>query len=221
MNDGFWEHPDQVEKFAAREPDRRLVELIAEYPQPALVRVLDLGCAGGRNAELLAVRGFDVHAVDSSRAMVERTRERLAPVVGRELAKRRVRVAAMDDLSLFPDGAFLLVVALGVLHNAHSRAEFDRAAAEAARVLATGGLLLSSNFTPRTDPTGDGIVPVDGEPGVFEGLRSGRHTLLEADEYDAAMARHGLVPREPSTTVEIAIEVGRRVSVNALHRKRV
>lgn len=216
----FWEDPDQVEKFASREPDRRLVELVPSYTMRSMVRVLDLGCAGGRNTVYLAERGFDVHAVDSSSAMVSRTRERLVPVVGDEMARRRVRLAAMDDLGMFPDGSFILVIALGVHHNAHSREEWRRAIDETARVLARGGLLLSSNFTPRTDLTGEGVTPVEGEPGVYEGLPSGRHTLLEADDHDAEMARVGLVPRVPTETVEVETERGRRVSVNGLYVKR-
>jgi SAM-dependent methyltransferase len=216
----FWEHPDQVERFASREPDKRLVELIDSYESPPLVRVLDLGCAGGRNTDLLAVRGFDVHAVDSSQAMVSKTRERVARTMGWEMAKRRVRHAAMDDLSMFPDDAFLLVLALGVHHNARSRAEWERALTETARVLAPGGLLLSSNFTPRTDLTGEGITPVAGEPGVYDGISAGRHTLFEAQEHDAEMARVGLVPDQPTTTVAVELDPGRRVSVNGLYRKR-
>lgn len=221
MVDEFWERPEQVERFAARDPDHRLAELIKSYPAPQAVRVLDLGCAGGRNTEFLARAGFDVHAVDASEAMVSRTRARMASVVGDEMARRRVRVAAMDDLSLFPDESFLLVVALGVHHNARTRAEHERALAEAARVLAPGGLILTSDFTPETDMTGEGVTPVDGEPGVFDGLNSGRHTLLDAEAHDAAMARAGLVPREPTQTVEAkGLEAGRRrVSANGLYRK--
>jgi SAM-dependent methyltransferase len=221
MNDAhFWESAEQVERFAAREPDRRLADLIAEYTTPQMVRVLDLGCAGGRNTVLLAEKGFDVHAVDTSHAMVTRTRDRLAAFVGDEMARRRVRLAAMDDLSTFPAGAFLLVIALGVHHNAQSRAEWERALGETSRVLAPGGLLLSSNFTPRCDLTGDGLTPVEGEPDVYEGLPSGRHTLFEAAEHDAEMARVGLVPRTPTETVVVELDVGRRVSVNGLYRKR-
>src|SRR5215831_233174 len=92
----FWESPESVERFAARQPDVRLGELIREYSNPSKVRVLDLGCAAGRNAFLLAERGFDVEAVDGSAAMVAKTRERLTPILGAAEAQRRVRVGRME-----------------------------------------------------------------------------------------------------------------------------
>ena len=49
------------------------MELIEEYPDPSRVRVLDLGCAGGRNTVVLAERGFDLEALDASAAMVAKT----------------------------------------------------------------------------------------------------------------------------------------------------
>ena len=38
--------------------------------------VLDLGCGTGRHAELLAEKGFDVHGIDQSEAMIDRARAR-------------------------------------------------------------------------------------------------------------------------------------------------
>jgi SAM-dependent methyltransferase len=220
MAGGFWEDPERVERFASRDPDHRLVELLERYPDPAGVPVLDLGCAGGRNAELLARRGFDVHAVDAARAMVERTRARLALILGPEEARRRVRRGRMDDLTVYPDGAFRLIVALGVHHSASSRSEWDRALDEAARVLAVGGRLLFNQFTPDVDLTGGGVRPVPGEPAVYEGLPGGRAVLVEAEALDAAMAARGLHGEVPSETVRVELKAGRRVSVNALYVKR-
>lgn len=216
----FWEQPEQVEKFASREPDHRLVELAQGIADPGSTRVLDLGCAGGRNAAFLAEAGFDVHALDTSAAMVERTRDRLAGVLGREEAERRVRRGTMDDLGRFPDATFHLVVALGIYHNARSPEEWDRALAETSRVLRPGERLLVSNFTPRTRLRGLSPRPVQGLPHVYEGFPSGRVYLVEAGELDAAMARHGLVPERPTETVEVETDGGRRVTVNGLYAKR-
>ena len=217
MTDPFWERPEVVEQFAARAPDHRLMRLIEEYPRPEATRVLDLGCAGGRNTVVLAERAFDVWAIDGSAAMVERARERVAAVLGTGKALERVRPGRMDDLSPFESGAFDLVVALGIYHGAQSRQEWERAVAETARLLKPGGRVLVNHFTPQMDLTGEGVRPVAGEPDVYEGLADGRAVLLDAAALDAAMARHGLTPIVPSETVRVETERGRRVSVNALY----
>ena len=82
MKDEFWEDSEVVEQFAAREPDHRLSRLISQYDDPGSIRVLDLGCAAGRNAVFLVEHDFDVYAVDASLAMVEKTRQRMTPIVG-------------------------------------------------------------------------------------------------------------------------------------------
>jgi SAM-dependent methyltransferase len=215
----FWESSQNVERFAAREPDLRLTELIREYLDPSATKVLDLGCAAGRNAVLLAQNGFDVEAVDASAAMVAKTRERLTSILGSAEAQRRVRVGRMDDLSWADDASFALVVALGLYHCAQSRPEWDRALAETERVLEPGGRLLVSVFTPETDLTGRGIRPVAGEPGVYEGFESGRAFLVDAAGLDREMARLGLHAFKPTYTVHPKAETGRRASANGLYVK--
>lgn len=215
----FWESPENVERFAAREPDLRLAELIREYRDPSATKVLDLGCAAGRNAVLFAQNGFDVEALDSSAAMVAKTRDRLASILGSVEAHRRVRMGRMDDLSWAGDASFELVVALGLYHCAQSRAEWDRALAESARVLAPGGRLLVSVFTPETDLTGRGIRPVAGQHHVYEGFDSGRAFLVDAPGLDREMARHGLRPLKPTYTARPKVETGRRASANGLYVK--
>lgn len=219
-NRQFWEEQEQVERFAARDPDHRLVKLIEGYHDPPRTRVLDIGCAGGRNADFLASRGFDLFAVDASSAMIQRTRERVAAVLGKKEAQRRVRRATMEDLSEFESANFDLIIALGVFHIATTRKQWHGALSEAARVLAPGGLMLVSVFGNRTNPTGKGITPVPGEPNVYEGLSSGRHYLVGPEELDAEMARRGLETVEPTETVVVPLESGQRVTINALYRDR-
>jgi SAM-dependent methyltransferase len=215
----FWERPGTVDEFAGRAADHRLVALLDAFPDPQETRVLDIGCAGGRNTVVLAERGFDVFAVDTSRAMVEKTRARLAPLVGAAEAKRRVRVGDMTDLRNFGDAAFHLVVALGVYHNASNREEWDRALRETERVLARGGRVLVSNFGPRSAPGGKSVRPIPREPHVYDGFDSGQLFLLEAEELDAEMRAHGLLPAVPTETVVKSLEGGRRETVNALYVK--
>jgi SAM-dependent methyltransferase len=218
LADVFWDSPENVERFAAREPDLRLMELIRDFPVPSKIRALDLGCAAGRNTVLLAEQGFDVEALDASPAMVAKTRERISAILGAREADWRVRVGRMDDLSPYVDSSYDLVVALGLYHCAQSRAEWGRALSETARVLKPGGRLLVSVFTPETDLTGRGIRAVVGEPDIYEGFESeSRHVLVDAARLDRDLAQVGLVPIEPTRTARPRVETGRRVSANGLY----
>jgi SAM-dependent methyltransferase len=218
MSEPFWERDEIVERFAVREPDHRLARIVEEYRDPASVRVLDLGCAGGRNTVLLARRGFDFSAIDSSAAMIGRTRERVAAIVGEEAAARRVRPGRMTELGA--GVSFDLVVALGVYHQASTEEEWRRALAETARVLVPGGRVLVAVFTDESDPGGTGLVPVAGAPRVFLRDSGERNYLVPAEVLDADMARNGLLPAVPTETVRRPTEAGGvRVTANALYAK--
>jgi len=214
-----WERPDSVAKFARREPDLRLLEILERIPEPRALRVLDLGCAAGRNTVVLAERGIDFHALDGSRAMIAHTRERVAAILGGGEAERRIRHGRMDDLADLADATFDLVVALGIYHCASCGAEWRRALSESARVLAPGGQLLVSVFTPETDLHGTGVHPIPGEPHVYSGFSSGRTFLVDAATLDAEMAALGLEPAVETKTVRVELEKGRRVVVNSLYRR--
>jgi len=216
----FWEREEIVAQFAAREPDHRLVRLVRVFGTPSRTRVLDLGCAGGRNTVFLASRGFDVVARDASAAMVERTRDRLAAVLGPEEAARRVKRGRMDDLEDLEPGSLDLVVALGILQAAGSRQEWDRSLSATRRVLARGALLLVANHTSRYLPSSGALIPVPGEPHVYRGMDSGPSFLIEAPQLDGEMQRFGFVPWVPTASVERPTEEGgRRATANALYRR--
>jgi SAM-dependent methyltransferase len=215
----FWEQPEQVEQFAKRDPDHRLIELTKQYADPGSVRVLDLGCAGGRNVELLLRAGFDTHALDGSRGMVDATRARVTNLVSAEELTRRIFQGRIDDLSFAADRSFDLMVALGIFQVAQTDDEWERALAEAARVLRPGGRALVSNFAPGTGPLDTPPRKVEGTRLVYEGFRAGPTCLLTAAEVDAEFRRIGLIPEVPTETVERHTEDQRRVTVNALYRK--
>lgn len=233
----MWEDPNVVAAFAARPPDHRLQHLLAGEEEYGAVRaawseagwraggveprVLDIGCAGGRNTVWLAQQGCDVWALDASFAMVEETRRRLAELLGREEATRRVRVGAMRSLAAHADGSFDLVVALGVLQDARSSEEWHAALAEVARVLRPGGLCLVANFGPDSRPSGEPLSPVPGETDVWVGFGPGerRMTLPSRGGLDADFARHGLHPALPTAAVTVPTAAGHRVTLNALYRR--
>lgn len=216
----FWTDPEQVDSFANRDPDVRLAQLLDRYADPPSVRVLDLGCAGGRNTVLLAGKKFDFQALDASRPMVAKTRERIAEVCGVSKARLRVQFGVMEDLGVFLDASFHLIVALGIYHQAFSLAQWHTAVTESARVLKDGGLVLISAFTPDSLPDGKPLVPVPNGTNMYEGFSSGPLCLLDANSHDEKMAAFGFEPEVPTETVRVATELGFRVTMNALYRKR-
>lgn len=227
----MWESPEVAARFAERPPDHRLVKLLlgeGEYapikaawstgPKP---RVLDLGCAGGRNTVWSAEQGADVRALDASRAMVAETRRRLAAVLGAREAAWRVTRGYMHDLSEFISGEFDLVVALGVLQDAQSDAEWLQALSELARVLHRGGLALVANFAPDSAPNGTPLTREHGTQDVWVGFGSPdrRMTLPDLERLDGHFLRHGLEPVLPTERVRVETAGGWRVTLNALYKK--
>lgn len=214
----FWERPEIVELFAGRPPDLRMRARLECAGRD--MRVLDLGCAGGRNAAWLAEHGFDVFAVDASPAMVAKTRERIAEHVGAAEAERRVVQMRMEALQPLADGTFDLVLAFGVFQGARSVSEWDAAVAETVRVLRPDGELLVSQFSPDSSPAGHGVRSVSGQPHVYAGFSAQRRmVLLHAGELDARMARHGMRPVVPTASVHVTTDEGYRTTVNAHYRE--
>lgn len=216
-----WVDPELVAEFAAREPDHRLVSIVGRLAPNARPRFLDLGCAAGRNALYLAERGFDVHATDLSVPMTELTRQRLAEVVGEEEANARVHTIPMTDLSVFDDASFDFVIALGIHQQATSLDEWEEAMRETVRVMRPDALMLVAHFGVGTDLTGEHGAPL-GPPHLYE-IREGHPSVLfTAEELDAKVASHGLVPLEPTETVRRPHEpAGTRVTLNALYTRRL
>ncbi|MDR7415994.1 MAG: class I SAM-dependent methyltransferase [Armatimonadota bacterium] len=217
----FWERPEVVERFASRPPDDRMVRLLS--PLPRTTRILDLGCAAGRNTEWMAREGFDVYACDGSEAMVAYTRNRLRPYLPEEELARRVIRCRMDDLSAFPDAFFDVVVALGIYQQAEHAEEWHRAVAETARVLRSGGHLLVQHFAVGSQPWAGPLREV--EPWVFEaeapeGERR-RFVLLDETTLNAWMDQHGLSPEGPARlTTRPTEEGGFWHNLHAHYRKR-
>jgi 2-polyprenyl-3-methyl-5-hydroxy-6-metoxy-1,4-benzoquinol methylase len=93
-------------------------------------RVLDVGCAAGEFAALLATRGWRVHGADNEPALVDAARARGVDA----------RVVDLDRAPLpWPDGAFDTVVAAEVIEHV---IDTDHLLAEIARMLRPGGVLV-------------------------------------------------------------------------------
>lgn len=215
----FWANDAKAREFAKRDPDLRLQALAAACLTPAATRVLDLGCAGGRNTALLAGLGFDVRAIDFAEAMVRTTRERLRSIYGDSEAARRVRKGRMNDLSHYENDSFDWVVALGIYQQAQSEREWDSALDETARVVKPGGLVLVANFGPGTGSRDNPPALMPGTRFLYTGFHFGNSCHLAADQLDAEFARRGFLTETESATVRKTTDTGARETVNALYRK--
>lgn len=108
-----YEHPAEVAAYTEQVTEGLRPEEEAALARwlPTPCRVLDLGCGAGREAFVLAERGYQVVAADISQAMVEKTRQ-LATERGLQLA-----VVWMEDPLRIPvpTAAFDCVLGLAQL----------------------------------------------------------------------------------------------------------
>ena len=106
---------------------RKLLRLL-ETETPG--RLLDVGCAGGELAALLAARGWRVQGAEAEPVLLEAARARGVDA----------RAVDLDRTPLpWPDGAFDAVVAAEVIEHV---VDTDHLLAEIARVLRPGGALI-------------------------------------------------------------------------------
>jgi predicted ATP-grasp superfamily ATP-dependent carboligase/SAM-dependent methyltransferase len=135
----YWEtvyEEDDVQGLIYRERLRRANDWIGDLGLAPGSGVLEIGCGAGAMSVALARRGFDVQAMDSVPAMVERARRH----VEAQGFSDRVTLSIGDAHALdHVAGAFDLVVALGVVPWLHSPGP---AVEEMSRVLRPGGYLL-------------------------------------------------------------------------------
>lgn len=144
------------ESFRARGADwdeMRALGLPAQAVEAALLtyvphegggRLLDIGTGTGRILELVAPHVRLALGIDASKQMLALARSRLS---GLQFAHCAVRLADMYRLPL-AEGSFDMVVMLMVLHHAEDP---QQVIAEAARVLAPGGMLLLIDLDAHTD----------------------------------------------------------------------
>lgn len=108
---------------------------------PESGRVLDLGGAAGTQLST-GRRGYDVYLADLSDTLIQKAREKDV-----EGILKGCDVVNATDLSLYDDGFFDVVLAFGPFYHLTDAAERECAAAEIARVLKPGGLVLAA-FIP-------------------------------------------------------------------------
>jgi SAM-dependent methyltransferase len=178
---------------------------------PASARILDIGGGPGRYSLWLAERGHRVALADLSPVLIELARNKIAASPFGPLIDD-IAVIDARDLSRWADGAFDAVLALGPFYHLPEPADRDRAAAELARVLRSGGhafvaLMPRYAFLRRTLAIPDerhhlaspAFVARILTDGVFENDIPGRFTQgygVRPAEVEPFFARHGFAMQE-------------------------
>lgn len=102
------------------------------------MRILDVGCGGGRNLVYFLQQGFEVFAVDVDPYAAANTRQ-LAAILAPYLPASNFHCELIEAMS-FPDSFAELVLSSAVLHFARSDVHFATLLRASWRVLAPGGL---------------------------------------------------------------------------------
>lgn len=105
------------------------------------MRVLDVGCGGGRNLIYFLRCGYDVCGVDQSREAIAQVRS-LASALAPQLPVDNFRVETVERMS-FADESFDVVVSSAVLHFAKDEEQWRMMMKEMWRVLKQGGIFFS------------------------------------------------------------------------------
>ncbi len=145
----FWNSSNVVDYFKEKPADYRIKNRLEKIDskQRNSMNALDLGCGAGRHAELLVNLGFKTSIIDPNPKMLKATTKR----VGSRLQSSEK--GSMHKLP-YSDNSFDVVVATGVLHQARTLEEYERAISELSRVTKPAGIVCLNIFTSKaTDPT--------------------------------------------------------------------
>lgn len=167
-----------------RYPHAKVIQFcLRNYPPEArgATRALDLGCGSGVNSRFLAEQGFQCWGTDISPVGIANT-QRLLQAHG---LRAECQVAPIDRQP-FADGAFDLVISIGVLDSAGPESA-PSAIAEIRRLLRPGGRALLVFASDADMPGGQRHavrphgLPAGRGRGTGAGLRAGRHRPLRHD----------------------------------------
>ena len=148
--------------------------------------------------------------------MVNATRKRLAPFIGKRDALKRIIIAPMTRLP-FQDGSFNIVIANGVYHNTGSLNEFIEAIQETGRILKNDGFLCINVFYR-------GVVApelrrIRDNSCVFITKERLRLTLLTKNTILKSLKKSSLFPIENVITYDRNVSTGLRSVLRGICRK--
>jgi tellurite methyltransferase len=132
------------------EPDKAVVDLVNRLNGSGIRDVLDLGCGIGRHAIYLALKGFNVTAVDSSAQALDVLKRGLS---GKGLRVNIIQGSYFQDI--FTANSFDFVLAFNVIYHGY-RKTFDESVHLVHKWLRQDGRFLFSCPTRRDAKYGNG-----------------------------------------------------------------
>ena len=212
----FWNNKKVIREFTSYRAPEYWQKFLGKFKNTAKIRLLDLGCGGGRNSELAARMGFDVYACDLHINMVRATRLILNKYFSSTRLAKKVRRADFQRLP-YKSKFFRILVASGVLHNANTYQKFARGVKEISRVLEDGGCLcLNVFYLRKPDPamrqskkTGFVFYTDLGLPMV----------LLPQEKIMEILRKFKLVPLRKPATYESRVNTGIRHVLRGIFKK--
>ena len=126
---------DQTMKDHDYQSPRRIVEALQRHCADKSIAIFDVGCGTGLSGMALATAGFtQIDGSDVSPEMIE---------IARQLdgVYRRLTCVTLDDPFPFPDGAYQVITAMGVIADQHAP---PRTIGQLLNKLHAGGLLIFS-----------------------------------------------------------------------------
>jgi len=161
------------------------------------MRVLEVGCGGGRNLQYLMQADFEVMGLDKNPEAIQAVR-RLAREFAPQLETDAFRVEAVEE-STFSDGCAEVVLCNAVLHFARDHAQWNAEVEGAWRLLAPGGLF----FARLASSIGieNGVSPCGG--GRFIRPDGAELYLVDVDQLLTTTARLGGELVDPIKTTNV------------------
>ncbi|HDK26429.1 MAG TPA: class I SAM-dependent methyltransferase [Candidatus Atribacteria bacterium] len=214
----FWNNPEVVKEFELMPPSPYWKKFFQQIKNPASKKVLDIGCGGGRNTQMLIELNFNTYACDYYIEMVKATRKRIARITNDQNIKKRIIQASMLDLP-YPDEYFNLILANGVFHNVSSKKEMETAIKESSRVLKPKGQICVNLFSNTFIDSK--LYKINTEKYIYVTPQGLTMALLPKKTFLKIMENYNLILDNQLTEYKREVSTGKRWVIRGIFRKKL
>lgn len=135
--ENYWDKKQTAIEFTDRPPSKYITDVIDEIiNQKEDIKCLDIGCGGGRYSRYLKDNNINIVAIDKYSNMASSLKTEKIKFIN----------ACFDNIPL-KSKLCNLILSIGVIHNAVTKIEYEKAISEMYRLLKEEGYLIFSVFT--------------------------------------------------------------------------